>query len=55
MAAVTHLRSFVPVIYNATVAIPKDEPRPTLLRMLRGHSSVVRIIKMFALQWLYLA
>ncbi|KAL2485464.1 1-acyl-sn-glycerol-3-phosphate acyltransferase 2 [Abeliophyllum distichum] len=43
VAAVTHLRSFVPVIYNITVAIPKNEPRPTLLRMIRGCSSVVHL------------
>lgn len=40
--AVHQLRSFVPAIYNITVAIPKTEPAPTMLRMLRGHSSVVR-------------
>ncbi|KAL2507327.1 1-acyl-sn-glycerol-3-phosphate acyltransferase 2 [Forsythia ovata] len=43
VAAVTHLRSFVPVIYNITVAIPKNGPRPTLLRMIRGRSSVVHL------------
>lgn len=43
VAAVTHLRSFVPVIYNITVAIPKSEPRPTLLRIFRGRSSVVHV------------
>lgn len=43
VAAVTHLRSFVPVIYNITVAIPKNEPRPTLLRILRGRSSRVHV------------
>ncbi|GFP87007.1 1-acyl-sn-glycerol-3-phosphate acyltransferase 2 [Phtheirospermum japonicum] len=43
VAAVTHLRSFVPVIYNMTVAIPKNEPRPTLLRLLRGRSSTVHV------------
>ncbi|KAL6588020.1 hypothetical protein OROMI_000998 [Orobanche minor] len=39
VAAVTHLRSFVPVIYNMTVAIPKNEPPPTLPRLFRGCSS----------------
>ncbi|CAI9761629.1 unnamed protein product [Fraxinus pennsylvanica] len=43
VAAVTHLRSFVPVIYNITLAIPKNEPRPTLLRLIRGRSSVVHL------------
>ncbi|XP_031114050.1 1-acyl-sn-glycerol-3-phosphate acyltransferase 2-like [Ipomoea triloba] len=41
--AVNQLRSFVPAIYNMTVAIPKTEPAPTMLRMLRGHSSVVHV------------
>ncbi|KAL6565417.1 hypothetical protein OROHE_004472 [Orobanche hederae] len=43
VAAVTHLRSFVPVIYNMTVAIPKSEPPPTLLRLFRGRSSTVHV------------
>ncbi|CAA0833464.1 1-acyl-sn-glycerol-3-phosphate acyltransferase 2 [Striga hermonthica] len=43
VAAVTHLRTFVPVIYNITVAVPKNEPRPTLLRILRGRSSTVHV------------
>ncbi|KAL7151851.1 hypothetical protein ABFS83_04G058100 [Erythranthe nasuta] len=43
VAAVTHLRATVPVLYNTTVAIPKNEPRPTLLRMIRGRSSVVHV------------
>ncbi|KAL1539938.1 1-acyl-sn-glycerol-3-phosphate acyltransferase 2 [Salvia divinorum] len=43
VAAVTHLRSHVPAIYNITVAIPKDESCPTLLRIFRGHSSTVHV------------
>ncbi|KAJ0657331.1 putative 1-acylglycerol-3-phosphate O-acyltransferase [Helianthus annuus] len=43
VAAVNHLRSFVPAIYNCTVAIPKDEPLPTILRMFRGRSSTVHV------------
>ncbi|PHU03275.1 1-acyl-sn-glycerol-3-phosphate acyltransferase 2 [Capsicum chinense] len=43
VASLNHLRSFVPAIYNVTFAIPKDKPRPTLLRMLRGCSSVVHV------------
>ncbi|KAL6565139.1 hypothetical protein OROMI_016589 [Orobanche minor] len=43
VAAVTHLRSFVPVIYNMTVAIPKNGPPPTLLRLFRGCSSMVHV------------
>ncbi|KAI8526221.1 hypothetical protein RHMOL_Rhmol13G0291600 [Rhododendron molle] len=41
--AVNHMRSFVPAIYDATVAIPMNEPRPTLLRILRGRSSVIHV------------
>ncbi|KAG5517569.1 hypothetical protein RHGRI_038088 [Rhododendron griersonianum] len=41
--AVNHMRSFVPAIYDATVAIPINEPRPTLLRILRGRSSVIHV------------
>lgn len=41
VASVSHLRSIIPAIYDITLAIPKDKPRPTLLRMLRGCSSVV--------------
>lgn len=43
VASVSHLRSIVPAIYDITLAIPKDKPRPTLLRMLRGCSSVVHV------------
>ncbi|KAM7497188.1 hypothetical protein LguiA_021602 [Lonicera macranthoides] len=43
VSAVNHLRSFVPAIYNITVAIPKEESQPTMLRMLRGQSSVVHV------------
>ncbi|XP_024969213.1 1-acyl-sn-glycerol-3-phosphate acyltransferase 3 [Cynara cardunculus var. scolymus] len=43
VAAVNHLRSFVPAIYNCTVAIPKDEPLPTVLRMFGGRSSRVHV------------
>lgn len=43
VSAVNHMRSFVPAIYDATVAIPKNEPQPTLLRILRGRSSVIHV------------
>nr|XP_043633592.1 1-acyl-sn-glycerol-3-phosphate acyltransferase 2-like [Erigeron canadensis] len=43
VAAINHLRSFVPAIYNCTVAIPKDQPLPTILRMFRGNSSTVHV------------
>ncbi|CAI9106430.1 OLC1v1005583C1 [Oldenlandia corymbosa var. corymbosa] len=41
--SVNQLRSFVPAIYDITVAIPKHETQPTLLRMFRGRSSVVHV------------
>ncbi|KAL3529862.1 hypothetical protein ACH5RR_009184 [Cinchona calisaya] len=41
--AVNQLRSFVPAIYNITVAIPKNEPHPTMLRIFRGRSSTVHV------------
>ncbi|KAJ8770938.1 hypothetical protein K2173_022110 [Erythroxylum novogranatense] len=42
VAAVTHLRSFVPVIYDCTVAVPKAHPAPTLLRIFARKSSVIK-------------
>ena len=36
------MRSFVPAIYDMTVAISKDESPPTMFRMFMGKSSVVR-------------
>uniref|UniRef100_A0A2C9VDH1 Phospholipid/glycerol acyltransferase domain-containing protein n=1 Tax=Manihot esculenta TaxID=3983 RepID=A0A2C9VDH1_MANES len=41
VSAVSNMRSFVPAIYDVTVALPKSSPQPTLLRMFRGQSSVV--------------
>nr|QYJ54459.1 lysophosphatidic acid acyltransferase 2 [Consolida ajacis] len=41
VSAVTNMRTFVPAIYDATVAVPKDQPSPTMLRLLKGQSSVV--------------
>ncbi|KAL9155207.1 hypothetical protein ABFS82_10G166700 [Erythranthe guttata] len=43
VAAVSHMRSFVPVIYDITVAIPKTSPQPTMLRLFKGQSSVVHV------------
>ncbi|XP_030952382.1 1-acyl-sn-glycerol-3-phosphate acyltransferase 2-like isoform X1 [Quercus lobata] len=43
VSAVSHMRSFVPAIYDCTVAVPKDQPPPTMLRILRGKSSVVKV------------
>ncbi|KAI4325656.1 hypothetical protein MLD38_031036 [Melastoma candidum] len=43
VAAVNHMRSFVPAIYEFTVAIPKTSPPPTLLRLFKGKPSVVHV------------
>ena len=37
------MHAFVPAIYDVTIAIPKDQPSPTMLRILKGQSSVVSI------------
>ncbi|KAI9194354.1 hypothetical protein LWI28_005300 [Acer negundo] len=43
VSAVSHMRTFVPVIYDCTVAVAKGQPPPTLLRIFRGQSSVVKV------------
>nr|GLL47412.1 1-acyl-sn-glycerol-3-phosphate acyltransferase 2-like [Ipomoea trifida] len=43
VTAVSHMRSFVPAIYEVTVAIPKSSPPPTMLRIFKGKSSVVHV------------
>ncbi|XP_004493527.1 1-acyl-sn-glycerol-3-phosphate acyltransferase 2 [Cicer arietinum] len=43
VSAVSHMRSFVPAIYDVTVAIPKSSPAPTMLRLLQGKPSVVQV------------
>lgn len=43
VSAVGHMRSFVPAIYDVTVAIPKNSPPPTMLRLFKGQSSVVHV------------
>ncbi|MED6206789.1 1-acyl-sn-glycerol-3-phosphate acyltransferase 2 [Stylosanthes scabra] len=43
VSAVSHMRSFVPAIYDVTVAIPKSSPAPTMLRLLKGKPSVVQV------------
>ncbi|XP_044468180.1 1-acyl-sn-glycerol-3-phosphate acyltransferase 2-like isoform X2 [Mangifera indica] len=43
VAAVSHMRSFVPAIYDVTVAIPKSSPAPTMVRMFKGQPSVVHV------------
>ncbi|GAB2295528.1 1-acyl-sn-glycerol-3-phosphate acyltransferase 2 [Dionaea muscipula] len=43
VTAVSHMRSFVPAIYDVTVAIPKSSPQPTMLRLFKGQPSVVHV------------
>ncbi|KAF5725485.1 putative lysophosphatidic acid acyltransferase [Tripterygium wilfordii] len=43
VSAVCHMRSFVPAIYDCTMAVPKDQPAPTMLRMFRRKSSLVNL------------
>ncbi|KAL6643961.1 hypothetical protein ACP70R_018727 [Stipagrostis hirtigluma subsp. patula] len=43
VSAVSIMRDFVPAIYDTTVIIPKDSPAPTMLRILKGQSSVVHV------------
>lgn len=43
VTAVSQMRSFVPAIYDVTVAIPKSSPAPTMLRLFKGQPSVVHV------------
>ncbi|URE18300.1 1-acyl-sn-glycerol-3-phosphate acyltransferase [Musa troglodytarum] len=43
VSAVSIMRSFVPAIYDVTVAIPSDQPPPTMFRILKGQSSLVHV------------
>ncbi|XP_065856308.1 1-acyl-sn-glycerol-3-phosphate acyltransferase 2 [Euphorbia lathyris] len=43
VAAVSNMRSFLPAIYDVTVAIPKNSPPPTMLRLFKGQSSVIHV------------
>lgn len=36
------MRSFVPAVYDLTVVVPKSQPDPTILRIIKGQSSTVR-------------
>ncbi|XP_019187576.1 PREDICTED: 1-acyl-sn-glycerol-3-phosphate acyltransferase 2-like [Ipomoea nil] len=40
---VSQMRTFVPAIYDSTVAIPKSSPGATMLRMFKGQPSVVHL------------
>ncbi|KAG8371908.1 hypothetical protein BUALT_Bualt12G0011800 [Buddleja alternifolia] len=43
VTAVSHMRPFVPAIYDMTVTIPKTSLSPTMLRLFKGQSSVVHV------------
>uniref|UniRef100_A0A7N0ZSL2 1-acylglycerol-3-phosphate O-acyltransferase n=1 Tax=Kalanchoe fedtschenkoi TaxID=63787 RepID=A0A7N0ZSL2_KALFE len=43
VSAVKNMKSFVPAIYDMTVAIPKSEPSPTMLGLVKRQSSVVHV------------
>lgn len=43
VTAVSHMRAFVPAVYDVTLAIPKSSPPPTMLRLFKGQSSVVHV------------
>ncbi|KAL5766591.1 hypothetical protein ACOSP7_017208 [Xanthoceras sorbifolium] len=43
VSAVSYMRSFVPAIYDCTLAVAKGQPSPTLLKIFRGQSSVVKV------------
>ncbi|XP_050220644.1 1-acyl-sn-glycerol-3-phosphate acyltransferase 3 [Mercurialis annua] len=43
VSAVVHMRSFLPAIYDCTVVVDKNQPAPTILRIIRGQSSVIKV------------
>ncbi|KAM7530108.1 hypothetical protein LguiB_033518 [Lonicera macranthoides] len=43
VTAVSHMRSFVPAVYDVTLAIPKNSPAPTMLRLFKGQPSVLHV------------
>ncbi|CAA3006657.1 1-acyl-sn-glycerol-3-phosphate acyltransferase 2 [Olea europaea subsp. europaea] len=43
VTAVSHMRTFVPAIYDVTVAIPKTSPAPTMIRLFKGQPSVMHV------------
>lgn len=43
VSAVSHMRSFVPAVYDFTVAIPKSSAPPTLLRLFKRQPSVMHV------------
>ncbi|KAK1313899.1 1-acyl-sn-glycerol-3-phosphate acyltransferase PLS1 [Acorus calamus] len=43
VSAVSHMRSFVPAIYDCTIDVAKNQPAPTMLRILKGQPSVIHV------------
>ncbi|OWM69191.1 1-acyl-sn-glycerol-3-phosphate acyltransferase 2 isoform X1 [Punica granatum] len=43
VSAVAHMRSYVPAIYDCTVDISRAHAAPSMLRIIRGQSSVVKV------------
>ncbi|KAJ0699805.1 putative 1-acylglycerol-3-phosphate O-acyltransferase [Helianthus annuus] len=43
VTSVSQMRSFVPAIYDMTVAIPKSSTPPTMLRLFKGQPSVLQV------------
>ncbi|GAB2277013.1 1-acyl-sn-glycerol-3-phosphate acyltransferase 3 [Dionaea muscipula] len=43
VSAVKDMRSFIPVIYDVTVTVAKDQPQPTMITIFKGQSSVVKV------------
>uniref|UniRef100_A0A7I4DYR6 1-acylglycerol-3-phosphate O-acyltransferase n=1 Tax=Physcomitrium patens TaxID=3218 RepID=A0A7I4DYR6_PHYPA len=43
VSAVENLREFVPAVYDMTVAVSKELPSPTMVRIFRGQPSVVHV------------
>ncbi|KAK1267044.1 1-acyl-sn-glycerol-3-phosphate acyltransferase 2 [Acorus gramineus] len=45
VSAVSHMRSFVPAIYDCTIDVAKNQPSPTMLRILKGQPSVDALLQ----------
>ncbi|CAF1929373.1 unnamed protein product [Brassica napus] len=43
VSAVSHIRSFVPAVYDCTLTVRNNQPKPTLLRMFSGQSSELNL------------
>ncbi|XVF19261.1 hypothetical protein REPUB_Repub11eG0094700 [Reevesia pubescens] len=51
VTAVQSLRSFVPALYDVTIAIPKGHPFPTLLRFFKKQPCMVKVhIKRYSMK-----